>query len=129
MYMGIYFAWATMTLMSSRVYLNLVLAAHGGGSDDVTTGGLSSFHAGQANHPESTERETGQTVTLGANRVHRRVPVTTFTTVGLYLFSFTCLPCISPIIAYRHSLLSISLQTVSSVEYNTQQDAESDSPA
>jgi hypothetical protein len=86
MYMGVYFTWAVMTVMSSRVYLNLVLLAHGGGTDGVTTGGLSSFHTGRANHPE-TEMEVEHSATFGAKRMRRHPPLTTFTMVSLCIFS------------------------------------------
>ena len=113
MFMGVYFAWAVMTVMSSRVYLNLVLVAHGGGRGGVTTGGLSSFRT-RANHPENTE---GHIVTFGAKPIHRRVPLATFTTVSLYVSSFP-----------SSFITILSLQTVVSVECNTQPDAEPDSP-
>lgn len=102
--MGVYFAWAVMTVMSSRVYLNLVLVAHGGGRDaGVTTRGLSTFRAGRANHPEGIEREVGHIETFGAKRMGRRIPLTTFTTVCLY-FSPPLLFLVFPIIAYRYTL-------------------------
>jgi hypothetical protein len=87
MFMGVYFTWAVMTVMSSRVYLNLVLVDQGGGRHGMTTAGLSSFHTRRANHPEGTEREAGHIETSGAKKIHRRIPLTTFSTVSLYLFS------------------------------------------
>jgi hypothetical protein len=100
-------AWAMNTTISSRVYLNLTLAAHGRGRDGVTTGTLSSFHTGWANPPEGSEIEVGQDTTFGAKCTHRRIPLTTFTTVSVCLFSFPSLPCtVSPIITY-HSTLSL----------------------
>jgi len=93
--MGVYFAWAVMTVMSSRVYLNLVLVVHGGrGRDGMTTGGLSTFRTARVDNPEGIEREAGHIETFGAKHINRRIPLTTFTTVGLDLLSFPSLPCI-----------------------------------
>jgi hypothetical protein len=103
MFMAIYFTWAMMTTMSSRVYLNLVLAAHSREEDSLTTGALSSFHTGRANHTEGTNRGLGQIVTFGGKPLHRHVPLTTFTTVSLYLSPFHPL-LVSPITAHRYSL-------------------------
>jgi hypothetical protein len=128
MFMGVYFTWAMMTVMSSRVYLNLVLAAHGGGRDGMTTGGLSSFRGGRTNnHPEGAEGERGQIVTFGAKRQSRRVALMeTFTTVGFFIPLLFFLPCLVfsrlPLTA-----LPLFLQTVLTAEYNTQADDELDS--
>jgi hypothetical protein len=94
MLVSVYLAWAMIAVMSSRIYLNLVLAANGGRMDGVTTGGLPSFRAGQGNQPEGTEGEV-EHVTFGAKLNHSHVPLTTFSTVSLYLFSVPSLPGIS----------------------------------
>lgn len=111
--MRVYITWATNTVMSSRVYLNLVLAAHGGEMDGVTTGRVSSF---RVNHPDGTDREPGQIVMFGGERVHRRAPLTIFAMVSLDLFS-------SPPLYLLQSLTAtLSFQSVLSSGSNTPPD-------
>jgi hypothetical protein len=124
--MGVYFALAMNTVISSRVYLNLTLVAHGGGRDGVTTGAFSSLHTGWANPPEGTEMEVGQDTTFGSKRIHRCIPLTTFTTVSACLFSFPLSLALYPLTSLT---VTPSPQTVLSVESNTQPQAKPDSAA
>jgi hypothetical protein len=101
MFMAVYFTWGMMTTMSSRVYLNLVLAAHGGEGDGVTTGGLSSSHARPANHTEGTDKRPEYILTFGAKFINRRIAPATFAMVSLYLFAFLG----SPITSHRYASL------------------------
>jgi hypothetical protein len=80
-FMGVYFAWSVMTVMSSRVFLNLVFVVHG--RPKMTTGGLSTFRAKRTIRTEV--EEGGQLETFGAKNIHHNVPLTTFTvSTGLY---------------------------------------------
>jgi hypothetical protein len=85
-FVGIYFAWAVMTVMSSRVYLNLVLVSHGGGSDEAVMSGLPSPRYQRAYRMETTEGKQGQVDTFGAQKIRHTIPLTTFTMVSVYLF-------------------------------------------
>ncbi|KAG8838461.1 hypothetical protein FRC18_004421 [Serendipita sp. 400] len=69
-FMGVYFAWAVLTVMSSRVYVNLVLAAYGSGDDRnlTTTVGFSSPRTGEAY----------QRGTFGMGRARDTFALTTF---------------------------------------------------
>ncbi|KAG8790536.1 hypothetical protein FRC16_000830 [Serendipita sp. 398] len=75
-FMGVYFAWAVLTVMSSRVYVNLVLAAYGSGDDRnlTTTVGFSSPRTG----------ETYQRGTFGVGRARDTFALTTFSGVSIF---------------------------------------------
>ncbi|KAG8755179.1 hypothetical protein FRC14_004292 [Serendipita sp. 396] len=79
-FMGVYFAWSVMTTMSSRVYLNLVLAAHGRGENALTTGDLSTVPAPQKHCIGTAERGSRQSDTFGGDNVHNGFTLTTFST-------------------------------------------------
>jgi hypothetical protein len=81
-FMGVYFAWAVMIVMSSRVFLNLVLAVHGGGrgTEGITTGTIPTFRT-RPEHRVGAE-ESEQVVTFGAKPIRHSVPLTTFSTVS-----------------------------------------------
>ncbi|PVF92165.1 hypothetical protein CPB86DRAFT_717942 [Serendipita vermifera] len=82
-FMGVYFAWSTMTIMSGRVFLNLVLAVHGRrDTEGVTTAGISSLRMRRARHLQGDE--SGQTETFGAKNIRHNVPLTTFSTVSIH---------------------------------------------
>jgi hypothetical protein len=86
-FMGVYFAWAVMTVMSSRVYLNLVLVSHGGGTEASTIGLVSPrCHAAYRTGTTGTGGEWAQVETFGAKKIRHTIPLTTFTVVSVYLF-------------------------------------------
>ncbi|PVF92166.1 hypothetical protein CPB86DRAFT_227965 [Serendipita vermifera] len=77
-FMGVYFAWAVMTVMSCRVFLNLVFVLHGRPNAGMTSGVLTSFHARAA--PRTEVEMPGQVETFGSKKIRHNVPLTVFST-------------------------------------------------
>lgn len=77
-FMGVYFAWAVMTVMSCRVFLNLVFVVHGRPNAGMTSGVLTSFHARAA--PRTEVEMPGQVETFGSKKIRHNVPLTVFST-------------------------------------------------
>lgn len=67
-FMGVYVAWSVMTVMSGRVYLNLVLAAQGWDGNGETTAGLPTL---------PTLRKSKRIITFGAINARNTFPLTT----------------------------------------------------
>ncbi|KAG8830964.1 hypothetical protein FRC17_003993 [Serendipita sp. 399] len=69
-FMGVYFAWSVLTVMSSRVYVNIISAAFGSSDDQnmTTTVGFSSTRMGGLY----------DTDTFGARDARHNVPLQTF---------------------------------------------------
>jgi hypothetical protein len=106
-FMGVYLAWAVMTVMSGRVFLNLVFAVHGRerGTEGATTAGIPTFHTRSGRYTEGGE--PGPLETFGAKRMRRGVPLTTFSTVSISFSSLYFSVSLLRLISFFQTILSI----------------------